>query len=91
MSKDGWYLLLIAAAFAEGRGLSGHGVTMSSVIIDLRNDPLGRWVFWAMAGFLVAHWAFAPRWLGSRPDWRSLVGVALGLSVAAFDTFVLHR
>lgn len=91
MTATGWWLWLMLGAVAEIWALATHGVTLSSVIIGIRNDPFGRWVFWTLMGFLVMHWGQAPRWLGSRPDWRSLVGVAIGLSVAAFDTFILHR
>ena len=91
MTAAGWWLWLMLGAVAEVWALSGHGVTLSSVMVGVRNDPIGRWVFWAMLGFLVAHWGQAPRWLGSRTDWRSILGVALGIAVAAFDTWVLHR
>ena len=91
MTVTAWWIWLMLGAVAEMAALFGHGVTLSSVMIGIRNDVFGRWVFWPMFGFLVAHWGQAPRWLGSRPDWRSILGVALGLTVAAFDTWGLHR
>ena len=55
MTATGWWLWLMLGAVAEIWALATHGVTLSSVIIGIRNDPFGRWVFWILS---IDHAAF---------------------------------
>jgi hypothetical protein len=48
-------------------------------------------VFWALWGFLTAHFGFSPTWLGVAFNWRAVVGIALGVAIAIYETAKIVR
>jgi hypothetical protein len=88
-----WALIIFTLVFAEGLALgTGHPeYTFSWTVALVRHDPIGRFVFWALWGFLTAHFGFSPTWLGVAFNWRAVVGISLGLAIAIYETAKIVR
>ncbi len=54
-------------------GMNQSAATLSATMRMIRFDPIGRWILLPLWCWLSLHWITAPKWLGVRPDWRSLV------------------
>ena len=79
--------LAIVAVECYTLGLGQSAATLSATMRMIRFDPIGRFVLLPLWVWLTAHWILAPRWLGVRPDWRSLVALAIGIAWAAWETW----
>ena len=88
-----WALLIIVLLFFEGLALgTGHPeYTLSYTASLVRQDPVGRFVFWILWGFMTAHFAFSPKWLGVAFNWRAIIGIVMGIAVAVFETIKAAR
>lgn len=97
MSREHWPLvwalvgmiILLLEGVALGRGESAY--TLSYAMRLVRFDPIGRFVLWPLWVWLTVHFMLAPRWLGTRPDWRSVIAVTVGLLLAAGETWWWRR
>ncbi len=88
-----WALVIIVLLTLEGIALgTGHPeYTLSYTIAIVRHDPVGRFVFWSVWGFMTAHFGFSPTWLGVAFNWRAIIGIAIGLAIATFETVKIVR
>lgn len=71
-------------------GMNQSAATLSATMRMIRFDPIGRFVLLPLWCWLTLHWLIAPKWLGVRPDWRSLVAIGVGLVWAVLET-ARHR
>jgi len=67
-------------------GLNQSAATLSATMRMIRFDPVGRFVLLPLWCWLSLHWILAPQWLGVRPDWRSLVALAVGFLWAVWES-----
>ena len=83
-----WSLIgmLIVAAECYALGSGRTDLTLSHAMRAVRFDPIGRFVLLPLWVWLTVHWLIAPQWLGSRPDWRSVVAVLIGFVWAILET-----
>jgi hypothetical protein len=81
-----WAFLFFILVVVEGIALgSGHSeYTLSYTVRLVRFDPIGRFIFLPLWCWLTVHFLIAPKWVGTRFDWRNLVGLLLGLMLAIF-------
>lgn len=88
-----WLMICLALVAWECYWL-GRGVTQATLSYQMRLirfDAVGRWLVLPLWCWLTLHFITAPKWLGVRPDWRSLVALAIGLAWAAWETMRAAR
>ncbi len=83
-----WALLFFAIVAVECFALgTGHAeYTLSYTVRLVRFDPIGRFVVLILWSWLTVHFVIAPKWVGTHPEWRNLLAVAIGLSIAIWET-----
>jgi hypothetical protein len=84
-----WALIGLALLLLEGYALGRNepGLTLSALMRLIRFNTVGRFILLPLWTWLTMHWIMAPQWLGTKPDWRSLVSIAIGLAWAAWETW----
>ena len=90
MRRWGFYWALVGMLMLglEGYTLGLHetAATLSANMRAVRFDPIGRFILLPLWCWLTVHWILAPKWLGARPDWRSLVAIGVGLAWATWES-----
>lgn len=88
-----WALLFVLVVGVECVALgAGHSeYTLSYAVRLARFDPIGRFVVVPLMCWLLVHFIIAPKWVGTRFDWRNALGLGLGLVVAILETVKASR
>lgn len=84
-----WALVIVLLVAIECVALgTGHSeYTFSYTVRLVRFDPVGRFVVLPLWCWLSVHFVIAPRWVGTHPEWRNWLGLAIGVALAVWETW----
>lgn len=75
-----WLVVLVATVLLEGYALgSRNGATLSQLVREQLQHPVGRYVFYPLWCWLTWHWFLSP---SAAVTWRDAIAIAAGACLA---------